>query len=219
VLFLGDRGDGGGVPFVRRADGVGAATRLLPPTIAFGQALESNDGGWLILRRIAGDAGNGDVLGAKMGDTAIVPLVASPARELTPALSPDGNWLAYSSDESGTFEVYVRPFPAVTSARWQVSTAGGSAPLWSHSGKELFFRNNHGDLVAAQVKTTPTFSVGEQKALFSLTPFNFGGPVQLYAVAPDDKRFLMLRETSAGESGLLVVSEHWFEELKARAQK
>jgi serine/threonine-protein kinase len=219
VLFLGDRGDGGGVPFVRRADGVGAATRLLPPTIAFGQALESNDGHWLILRRIVGDAGNGDILGVKVGDTAIVTLVASPARELTPALSPDGNWLAYSSDESGTFEVYVRPFPGVTTARWQVSTAGGAAPLWSTSGKELFFRNNHGDLVVAQVKTTPTFSVGEQKALFSLTPFSFSGPVQLYAVAPDDKRFLMLRETSAGESGLLVVSEHWFEELKAREQK
>jgi serine/threonine-protein kinase len=219
IVFLGDRGDGGGVPFVRRADGVGAATRVLPPTVAFGQALESNDGHWLILRRIVGDAGNGDILGARVGDTALVPLVASPAREMTPALSPDGKWLAYSSDESGTFEVYVRPFPSVTTARWQVSTAGGYAALWAHSGKELFFRNNHGDLVAAQVKTTPTFSVGEQRALFSLAPFTFQGPVPLFAVAPDDRRFLMLRETSAGESGLLVVSEHWFEELKARAHK
>jgi Tol biopolymer transport system component len=145
--------------------------------------------------------------------------VKSPAREVFPALSPDGKFLAYSSDESGTYEVYVRPFPDVASARWQVSTAGGTAPLWSHSGKELFFRNNHGDLVAADISTAPTFTVTSQKSLFSLAPFAFAGPVQEYAVAPDDKHFLMLRETMAGESGLLVVSEHWFEELKARAQK
>jgi Tol biopolymer transport system component len=219
VLYLGDRGDGGGVPFVRRADGVSAATRLLPPKIAFGQAFESPDGQWIIARRVAGETGNGDIYGAHVGDTSLVPLVTSPAREVTPALSPDGKWLAYSSDESGTFEVYVRPFPDVAAARWQVSTSGGSAPLWSHSGKELFFRNNHNDLVAAEVNTTPTFTVLTQKALFALTPFTFGGPIQVYAVAPDDKRFLMLRETVAGESGLLVVSEHWFEELKARAQK
>jgi serine/threonine-protein kinase len=219
VLFLGDRGDGGGIPFIRRADGIGPATRLLSPNVAFGQALESGDGHWLILRRVIGDVGNGDILGARVGDTALATLVGSPAREWMPALSPDGKWLAYSSDESGAFEVYVRPFPNVTTARWQVSTAGGDAPLWSHGGKELYFRNNHGDLVAAEVKTTPTFSVGEQKVLFSLSPFTFGGGVQLYAVAPDDKHFLMLRETTAGQSGLLIVSEHWLDELKARAQK
>jgi Tol biopolymer transport system component len=219
VLFLADRGDGGGVPTLRRADGVGAATRLLSSKIAFGQALESPDGSWLIVRRVAGETGNGDISAVHVGDTVLTPLVASPAREFTPALSPDGKWLAYSSDESGTFEAYVRPFPNAAAARWQVSTAGGSAPLWSHSGKELFFRNNNGDLVSAAVVTIPTFTVGEQKVLFSLTPFTVAGPIQLYAVAPDDKRFLMMRETSAGESGLLVVSEHWFEELKARGQK
>jgi Tol biopolymer transport system component len=219
VLYLGDRGDGGGRTFSKRADGVGAAARVFPSKIGYGQAFESPDGQWLISRRVAGEQGNGDILAQHLGDTTLVPLVASPARETTPALSPDGKWLAYSSDESGTFEVYVRPFPDVGTARWQVSTAGGSAPLWAHSGKEIFFRNNHGELVAAQVRMTPAFIVDAQKTLFSLGQFSFGGPVQPYAVAPDDKHFLMLRETVAGESGLLVVNEHWFEELKARAQK
>ena len=218
VLFLADRGDGGGIPTVRRADGIGAAVRLLPSTIPFGQALKSPDGSWLILRVAATEAGNGDIDGVHAGDTTVVPLVASPARELSPALSPDGKWLAYASDESGTFEVYVRPFPDVKAARWQVSTAGGNAPLWSHNGKELFFRNSHGDLMSAELKTTPGFTVGAQKILFSLAPFTSNALIQLYAVAPDDKRFLMMRETSAGESGLLVVTEHWFEELKTRAQ-
>jgi Tol biopolymer transport system component len=219
VLFLGDRGDGAGVPFVRRADGVGTATRLRPSTVGFGQAVESPDGRWLILRRVLSDPGNGDIFGVRVGDTALVPLVTSPAREVFPAVSPDMKWLAYSSDESGTFEVYVRPFPNVAAARWQVSTAGGSAPLWSHSGKELFFRNSHGDLVAAEVSTTPSFTVGAQKPLFSLKPFTFVDLFQSYSVSPDDKHFLMLRETATGEAGLLVVSEHWFEELKSRAQK
>jgi hypothetical protein len=219
VLYLGDRGDGGGAAFIKRADGVGAAVRVFPSRVGFGQAFESPDGNWLISRRVAGEQGNGDILAQRVGDTTIVPLVATTAREMTPALSPDGKWLAYSSDESGTFEIYVRPFPDVGTARWQVSTAGGSAPLWSHTGREIFFRNNRGDLVAAQVRTAPSFTVDAQKTLFALTPFTFGGPVQAYAVSPDDKRFLMLRETAAGESGLLVVNEHWFDELKARTQK
>ena len=219
VLYLGDRGDAGGVPFARRADGVGPAKRMLKSKMGFGQALESRDGQWIIARRVAGDVGNGDIYAGRVGDSASVPLVVGPAREVTPALSPDGKWLAYASDESGSFEVYVRPFPDAATARWQVSTAGGTAPLWAHSGKELFFRNNRNDLVAAQVSGTPSFTIGAQRALFSLTPFPFSAPVQIYDISPDDKRFLMLRETVAGESGLLVVSEHWFEELKARAQK
>jgi serine/threonine-protein kinase len=220
VLYLGDRGDGGGVPFARRADGVGSATRLMSPKVAFGQAFESPDGKWLMLRRVVTDQGNGDIEALHVGDTALVELVATPARETMPTLSPDGKWMAYQSDESGTPEVYVRPFPNVASARWQVSTAGGSAPIWSHSGKELFFRNNHSDLIAAQVTASPSFTVGEQKPLFSLKPFIFGaGPVQPYAVSPDDKHFLMARETAAGEAGLLVVSEHWLEEIRGRDRK
>ena len=219
VVYLGDRGDGAGVPYVRRADGVSEATKLVKQKLGLAQALESPDGKWLILRTAVGETGNGDIYGVRVGDTTMVPLVKSPAREGYPALSPDGKWLAYASDESGTFEIYVRPFPDVSSARWQVSTAGGSAPLWSHSGKEIFFRNNRNELVAAEISTTPSFTVTSQRALFALGPYVFTGPVQQYAVSADDKSFLMMRETTTGETGLLVVSEHWFEELKARAQK
>ena len=218
VLYLGDRGDGGGIPMARRADGVGAATRLVKSTLAFGQMLDSPDGNWLVLRTVFGTAGGGDLYALRIGDSAAVPLVTTPAREFTPALSPDGKWLAYASDESGANEIYVRPFPNAASARWQVSTAGGEQPLWSRSGRELYFRNNHGDLVSAEIKTGQNFAIGEQKVLFPLAPFVFSGAVQLYAMAPDDKSFLMMRETAAGESGALVVSENWFEELKARAR-
>ena len=136
-----------------------------------------------------------------------------------PALSPDGKWLAYSSNESGAFEVYVRPFPNASSARWQVSTAGGVYPLWSHDGKELFFKNKNNFLVSSTVQTSPTFRADAQRVLFAVKPFAFSGQVPPYAVAPDNKRFLMMREVAAGDAGMLIVTEHWFDELKARAEK
>ena len=73
------------------------------------------------------------------GDTAPVPLVASPFTELQPALSRDGRWLAYTSNESGTNEVYVRPFPDTGRGPVQVSNGGGAEPRWSPDGREVFF--------------------------------------------------------------------------------
>ena len=85
--------------------------------------------------------------------------------EFQPQISPDGRWMAYTSDESGKYEVYVRPFPEVDKGRWQVSTSGGDSPLWSPDGRELFYRN--GDAVmAVSVKTDPTFSLETPKTLF-----------------------------------------------------
>ncbi|MGH7621992.1 MAG: TolB family protein, partial [Gemmatimonadaceae bacterium] len=219
VLFLSDRGDGAGIPFVKRADGVGTASRVSPTKKGIAQAFESADGRWLILRTVVAENGNGDIYGAKTGDTSLVPLVTSPARDGFPALSPDGKWLAYSSDESGAFETYVRPFPDVATARWQVSTAGGTGPIWSHRGDELFYRDSHGALVAAQIKTSPSFTVVSQRVLFSLDGLITAGPVQPYTISPDDKHFLFAREATAGEAGQLIVSEHWFEELNSRAQR
>jgi serine/threonine-protein kinase len=215
VLFLADRGDGSGIAQMRRADGVGEASNVLPSTHGYGQITQSPDGQWFVLR--ADSAGHGNIVGVRMGDTTLVPLVVTHANEGVPAVSPDSKWIAYSSDESGTFEVYVRPFPNASSARWQVSTAGGLYPLWSRDGKELFFRNKANFLVSSAVQTTPTFRADAQRTLFSVKPFAFTGQIPPYAVAPD-KRFLMMREVAAGDAGLLVVSEHWFDEIKARAE-
>ncbi len=79
-------------------------------------------------------------------------------------------WLAYTSTETGSTEVFVRPFPDVDSGRWQVSTAGGMMPEWAHSGRELFFVDGSRALVAAQVETDSGFQVGEKETLFTLPP-------------------------------------------------
>ncbi len=219
LVYLGDRGDGSGNVYTKRADGVGEAKRILTPRLGMSQVFESPDAQWLILRSAAAAEGNADIFAVKAGDTTLVPLVTTPARDAFPALSPDGKWLAYASDESGSFEVYVRPFPNVGDSRFQVSTAGGISPLWAHSGKELFFRNNHNDLVVAQISTAPSFTVTSQKVLFPLAGMAFGAEIQPYVVGLDDKHFLMMRETVAAEAGLLVVNENWFDEIRAKAIK
>jgi serine/threonine-protein kinase len=218
VLYVADRsGSGAGPLYARRADGTGSPRLMLSADV--GQATSSRDGRWLIIRTAQAPPASPDILGVKAGDTTLVPLVASPAVEVYPALSPDGRWLAYASNESGTPEVYVRPFPETASAKWQVSTAGGAEPAWSRTGRELFYINGKGDMVSAEIPAGGTFSVGRQRALFSTSQFAQGGPVPSYSLSPDGKRFVVLREGEAGQPGELVLAENWFQELKARAGK
>jgi serine/threonine-protein kinase len=221
VVFITDRSGtaGGGLPAMKRADGTGAAQLLLSSPYNFGQTFESRDGRWLVLRRVITEPGNGDILAVRTGDTALVPLLTTGAREISPSLSPDGRWLAYASNESGTSEIYVRPFPDVASARWQISLTGGTEPLWAHSGRELFYLNGRGEMVTAEVKPGPVFQIGQQRVLFSAAPYLNVGAYQSYNVSPDDRRFVMEREGGLAQGSELILAENWFEELKARGRK
>ncbi len=222
VLYITDRsGSGVGPVYAHRADGTGTPRLLLAslPTFDFGQVAPSRDGRWLILRTAPVGAGSTDILGLKAGDTTLVPLVASPAAEFYPTLSPDGRWLAYASNESGTNEIYVRPFPETASAKWQVSTAAGNEPVWSNSGRELFYINGKSEMVSAEIPPGATFSVGRQRILFSVAELARGGPVPSYSVSPDDKRFLMVREGETAQQSELIVAENWLEQLKGHAEK
>jgi Tol biopolymer transport system component len=203
----------------RRADGTGATQELVTSSLNFGQALQSRDSAWLVLRRAGNEAGSGDIYAVRTGDTALKMLVGTPAAEGNPALSPDGRWLAYSSDESGASEVYVRPFPDAASARWQVSTTGGSEPIWANSGRELFYRSGKNEIMAAEIPAGPTFVVGSQRALFSAAPYLSLGFFPSYSVSPDDRRFLMIREGSSPQISELILAENWLEELTTRAPR
>jgi serine/threonine-protein kinase len=173
----------------------------------------------LILRTATVGGGTPDILGLKAGDTTLVPLVASPAVEFYPSLSPDGRWLAYASNESGKNEIYVRPFPETASAKWQVSTAGGTEPAWSSTGRELFYLNGKTEMVSVEIPPGATFSVGRQRTLFSAAQTSGGGPVPSYSVSPDNKRFLMLREGDTAQQSELIVAENWLGQLRAPAAK
>ncbi|MEE8478228.1 MAG: hypothetical protein V3S19_07640, partial [Gemmatimonadales bacterium] len=206
--------------YLKRGDGSGSAELLLDLQPAIWDATWSPDGQWLVFRT-GGSAGERDLLGIRPGvDSVAVDLVATPFDEWEPAVSPDGRWLAYASNESERSEVYVRPFPNTEDGRWQVSTDGGVAPLWAHSGKELFYRNGN-EMVAAEVVLAPSFAVGEQRVLFSMEGLWTGGLRHYYAVSPDDQRFVMVRVTGTGigdeaASAELILVENFLEELKAR---
>ncbi|MFI5214650.1 MAG: hypothetical protein ACHQU8_08945, partial [Gemmatimonadales bacterium] len=130
----------------------------------------------------------------------------------SPAVSPDGHWVAYVSDESSRTEIYVRSFPE-PAGRWQISVNGGSSPRWAHSGRELYYRSGD-SLVSVGVTTRPTFTVGQRKVLFA-RPYLTLAAHAMYDVSPDDRRFVMVREGSDRPG--LVVALNWFDELKRRS--
>ena len=181
------------------------------------ESLYSSDGGWLIFRDGGTVQGAGDIFAIQLGvDSVAVPLVATEFMERSPALSADGRWLAYESDASGRSEIYVRPFPDVGSALVQVSTNGGTEPVWAHSGRELFYRTASDDLIAVEVDTEQSvFVAGRQEVLFTLGGYLNGSGHQQYVLTPDDRRFVFLRIGDSQMTDLIVV-ENWFEELDER---
>ncbi len=140
--------------------------------------------------------------------------------ELNGEISPDGRWMAYQSNESGQDEIYVRPFPDVDGGRWQVSTGGGTRPLWARSGKELFYLGPSGAVMSAAVEGGSTFRAGNPTRLFEGRYFMaaaVGGP-DLRRVAgrpalPDDQGRLG-RPSETSTPTQLIVVQHWLEELK-----
>ena len=219
LIYIGNAGTNGGSLMSRRADGTGTAQMLARSPFSWAQVRETRDGKWVLGRRSFFEAGSGDIFAFRKGDSTGVPLVTSPATELEPVVSPDGRWLAYMSDESGVPEIYVRPFPDAGSARWQVSTAGGNDPVWSHSGKELFYRGAQEAMMTVVVRPGATFSFEQPKALFPTASYVNIVPVQSFDVSPDDKRFVFLRETAADERNELIMVQNWTQEMKGRARK
>ena len=203
-----------------RADGSDKRERLFSEDSAqVDEADWSRDGQWLAYR-------TGTVPGVRdvyvrrlQGDTRPITVAASPTDEYMPAISPDGRWLAYVSLESGREEVYVRPLPQVDRARWQVSPAGGTSPVWAHSGNELFYVAEGDTMVAASVVGTPDFRVTRLQPLFSTRSFAFTPWHQAFGVRPDDRSFIMLQPITGGDAAAgrrLVVVLNWLTDVQAR---
>ncbi len=209
---------------LRRADGTGRDSLLVRGQLDEG--LISPDGRWIVFRRGASSAASGgrDIFGFRPGvDSAPVPVLATPYDEMAMSLSPDGRWMAYQSDESGRIEVFIRPFPNTTDQKVQVSSAGGTGPLWARNGRELFYLRDDGIMMAVPVTGAPVLRLGEPEQLFRLredlsyldarysTPWDVG----------PDGQFVMARSVDAGAGARtpLVVVENWFEEIRARVPR
>ena len=144
------------------------------------------------------------------------PFLKTPFGERAGRFSPDGRWIAYTSNESGRDEVYVQVLPG-PGGKWQVSTDGGGQPVWARSGRELFYRN--GDkLMATPVTAQPTFFAGTPRVLFAGRYWQSlpGRGDATYDVSPDGQRFLMIKVEEETASTQLNVVLDWFEELKRR---
>ena len=199
--------------FWKPADGTGQAEPLM---LSPGQVVPSSFSrdGKLLAFYAVGDS-RLMVLGLD-GDRKPRPLTApAPFVERNPDISPDGRWIAYESNESGSYEIYVRPFPAVEQGRWQISTDGGTRPRWAPNGRELFYLERR-RLVSVSVQTGATFQFGKASPLFDLVNEAQPSPNRHYDVTPDGTRFVVIKDPQTATSLQLVVVEHWLEELKAR---
>ncbi len=215
-----------------RSDGTGAPEKLtegksaqeawsISPDgkiLAFNQIdLSANNTGWDIWTLSL--EGN-DKPGWKPGNPQV--FLNSPFRELSPAFSPDGKWLAYSSDDTGVSEIYVRPFPG-PGGKWQVSNGGGAFPVWSRSGKQLFFRTTDQPykMMVAEYRAVGNSFQNDKPQVWSPGTFEGRGTAGTYDLAPDGKRFAVLRIPEASGNSVIkndkfVLILNVFDELRRK---
>ncbi len=217
IAFSSTRNNGPGLLW-RAADGSGPVESLADSDGQIFPETFLPDGTGILVRGAVSGAEDDDIAIVLLeGESDATPLLQTTFRERNSEVSPDGSWLAYASNESGREEIYVRPFPDVDSGgRWQVSTGGGTQPLWARSGEEIFYRSGEA-LMAVAVQTEPSFVAGNPEVVFEgQYAMTQGG--RTYDVSADGERFLMMRqvESSSGTAQIIVV-QNWFEELNRLA--
>ncbi len=153
----------------------------------------------------------------------VTPYLNSRFDEMYPEFSPDGRWMAYASDESGRLEVYVQPFPRGGGKR-QVSSEGGSDPVWARNGKQLFYRGagagtHPTHIWSVDVQTGSGFSASKPRLVFDKSGYSDSDPGHCWDIAPDGDRFLMVKLDERKPQPLteMVLVQNWFEEVRRLA--
>jgi Tol biopolymer transport system component len=202
--------------FWQLADGSGGLERL--NTSEFIQAPMSfaPDGQLLAFNEITPN-GLSNIWVMRLSDHKAQPFLRTPFYLGAPQFSPEGRWLAYVSDESGRNEIYVQAYPG-PGGKYQISTEGGTEPIWNSNGRELIYRSGK-KMMAVEIATKPGFTAGTPRMLFegAYEP----APVMAlrnYDVSRDGQRFLMIKPVEQEQAALtqIVVVQNWFEELKRR---
>jgi serine/threonine-protein kinase len=198
----------------RAADGAGPAERLgLAPDVGFPTAFLFDGSQLFVFGGTTSETEDLSVVAVPGGE--VTTLTETPFREVMAEPSPEGQWIAYVSDETGREEIYVRSYPNVEAQREPVSTGGGTQPLWARDGQTLYYRNGDAIMaVAVSTETEPerTITVGQPEIVIEGPYANPQGG-RTYDIGPDG-RFLMLKdaEDESGEARIVVV-ENWFSEL------
>ena len=204
----------------QRADGSGRAERVLHSARPLSEQIWT-PGGALLARTTTATMGAADIVMLRAAsDTQPIPWVASPRAEYSPVASPNGAWLAYVSNETGRYEVYVSPLANPGTGKWAISTSGGSMPRWSHRGDEVFYMDLRSNLVAVRVTPTPPFSVESRRVLFDASDFLQPSISRRnFDVSADDQRFLMVQRADGARHGQVVVVENWPDEMRRKTSQ
>jgi serine/threonine-protein kinase len=212
ITFLSNKGGGYNhysIPF----DGSGRPEPLFPADQGFAQTRSawSPDGRHLVYVKSDEKTGS-DIWVHTLGpEAAPRPLIATTANESGPALSPDGRFIAYQSDESGALEIYVRPFPKIEARRELVSRSGGTAPRWSRDGAEILYVSEKGIMkvsVAYGRGEAASLSLGQPSLALEMTGLtNFD-------ISPDGRTLAVQRVPIEKAAREINVVQNWFEELK-----
>jgi len=218
LVFTSDR-RGVSNLFSQAADATETAQRLLESAEVQVPMSVSPEGRRIVIRQGFGNTTDLMTLNLE-GDRGTEALVKGAFFNDNGMISPvEGRWLAYNSNESGQFEIYVRPFPNVNAGHWQVSTSGGVQPLWARNGRELFYVTPTGDVMGVHVGAGPGWTTSAPAKVITANGYYYGGQgaAATYDVSPDGRRFLMIKQRDPQAETTptsLVVVQNWLEELK-----
>jgi hypothetical protein len=200
---------GGDAPGLRDYPIIGGPARELDiKTDYFGATDWSRDGRYVLFGGLEKNSDMADLSYYDFNDKQVRPFLATAAYESFGVLSPDGHWIAYSSNATGAFEVYVQAFPG-GGKETRVSLAGGLHPRWRGDGKELFFLTSDWTVMAAEVKLKPSLEIGTPLKLFSMVMADLvQGMVAPYDVLPTGDRFLVIVPVQSAPVPLTLV-QNW----------
>jgi eukaryotic-like serine/threonine-protein kinase len=200
--------------FWQAADGSGKSERLTTSENQQNPISWAPDGQALAYME-TNPATNADIWILRLSDRKAQAFLRTSAYESAPQFSPDGRWLAYVSDESGRYEIYVQPFPE-PGGKYQISTDGATEPVWNPNGRELFFRSG-AKMMAVDITSQPNFSAGKPRMLFEGPYLSLQATIPSYDISPDGRHFLMLKASEQTQATTQInVVLNWFEELKQK---
>jgi len=224
IIFYSNREGNRGI-YAKASDGTGKEEliRQLEDLYAFPGSW-SEDGKALLIQEVYGTGGTDLYIGAlSMEKDNWKPLLQGKFTYDQPRISPDGKWLAYTSNESGQNEIFVCSYPDIDRGKWQISPSGGDSALWSPDGSELFYRNSN-SVMAVPVKSDQALITETPRILFQgafVAANHNPGSLELspWDISPDGKRFLMMKEAGSPDAKgprKTNIVLNWFEELKER---
>ncbi len=203
--------------YKKAADGSGEEELVFQSENSDPRPTDVSPDGVLAFYEVTGEAGGRDIWTLQLEDGSASAFLATPTNESMAMFSPDGQWLAYVSDQSGQSEVYVRPYPQ--GSQRLISDGGGTAPIWSRNGQELYYRSPSGNLMAVPIQTSPSFAPGRLRELFPVAGFLTSSNAAAYDIDVSGERFIMVsvEQTPDGASSQQInIVLNWFEELKER---